>query len=149
MNILKREIHSILESWLGVKFVYRGYTKNGCDCAGLLVGVLNEMKIKKDMIVPYLDHKAGNGRYIDSSMILSTLRKFTKEIDIKNIDFLIEGDIILFSSNKKNCLPSHMGIVFSKQPVYFIHAHASVGRVVKNVLDNFWLQRLKNAFRLV
>ncbi|MBQ7536666.1 MAG: C40 family peptidase [Rickettsiales bacterium] len=36
------DLYSAAEKWLGVPFRWHGHTKDGCDCIGLIIGILHE-----------------------------------------------------------------------------------------------------------
>lgn len=38
-------MYDVLHNWLGTPFVYGGNSHSGCDCAGLVIGVLEELQI--------------------------------------------------------------------------------------------------------
>ena len=39
------DLYCAAEKWLGVPFRWHGHTKGGCDCIGLIVGILHEKRV--------------------------------------------------------------------------------------------------------
>lgn len=103
-----------------------GKTKGGCDCLGLVVGLMDEVYGTK--ITEY-DHfnKATN---MSKELVLPYLNKYF------SISPSIKLGSIIFFSNRM--YPIHFGIVSKANPDYIIHARDDVQRVTENIIDNYW-----------
>ena len=130
---------NIAKNWIGTPFVVGGYTKYGCDCIGLIIGILNECCID---IKPYEYLEFGNYNHLDLDKILDIMQKYCIKI---NNDSIKIGDIIMFSGNKNT---AHFAIVSNLLPLSIIHAHQSVGKVVETISDNIWQTQIFACFRL-
>ncbi|MBL0725387.1 MAG: hypothetical protein JJW01_00290 [Alphaproteobacteria bacterium] len=120
-----------IRSWIGVQFRYRGYTKSGCDCAGLILGILQENNIcDKDLIKKYLNHSVRNSEYIDEEKILNSLDKVFKRGVVDDVRL---SDILVMKSSCNNIV--HLGIVSRINPLYMLHAHGKIGCVVESIVD--------------
>ena len=62
---------NIAKNWIGTPFVVGGYTKYGCDCIGLIIGILNECCID---IKPYEYLEFGNYNHLDLDKILDIMQ---------------------------------------------------------------------------
>lgn len=107
-----------------------------------MVGVLMECGLKTDFLQFYLSHSAGNAKYIDGHKIAWVFKTFFIQVESH---FVREGDFVVFAINRK--FPNHLGLVSKAEPVYFVHAHRGVGRVVENVCDGFWKASVWGFFR--
>jgi len=119
--------------WINVTFQDGGYTKNGCDCLGLLIGILNV----EDLLELYKNHHS-NRNIINGEKIYMAMSKYYHRIDERSI---LVGDIIIFSMLARN--PLHIGIISNVSPLTMIHAYNVVHRVTENLVDNYWIKRIK------
>lgn len=55
------DIAACAETWIDVPFVWQGRVRAGCDCKGLLAGVLGELGRKEAEALPALAGDYGNG----------------------------------------------------------------------------------------
>jgi cell wall-associated NlpC family hydrolase len=122
---LNEDISKEARNWIDVKYEHRGATKKGCDCVGLLVGVLKALGYGKDYIVKKypndwsLHGQAGN-------YIVEELESVADKIIGATI-----GDIVLFKFSK--CV-AHIGILIENG--LFIHTHSKGGKCKVSKIDN-------------
>ena len=126
--------------WLGTPYDHHSAIRNvGCDCVGLLIGVLKEIGYMSEKYHPrayaqqWMLHRS-------TEILISDLEEYSTEV-LKNE--VSAGDILLFKFGRAT---SHMGI-FLKDNV-FIHCWTKKG-VCKSVLKNsIWEARLSKIVRL-
>lgn len=127
-----------VQSWLGTPFRYRGYSKTGCDCAGLVLGVLGELGVDVAQLMDvYLAHRVRWSKYIDGDKIIACLDSSFAKCKIGEAR---TGDIAVFRGDMGSVL--HLGVVSRVEPMYILHAHRSVGCVVETIADELLLGRL-------
>jgi cell wall-associated NlpC family hydrolase len=122
-------------SYLGTPFKHRGRTKQGLDCAGLVV------RSFIDLGRPVKDLKVyGREPYKDG------LRQVVQSNALSQIEDLEPGDILLMCFLKE---PHHIGLVgdYSLGGLSLIHSYGEVGRVVEHRLDEAWKARILEAYR--
>ena len=83
------DLYSAAEKWLGVPFRWHGYTKGGCDCIGLIVGILCENGVMtQEDIAQHEICKYGHNvsriseKYVDC-MMLKYFNKYERK-ELKN-----------------------------------------------------------------
>ncbi len=113
-------------SWIGTPFHHQARQKGvGVDCAGLIIGVANQLKIS--------DYDYHNyGREPVGGMLLSILNDH-----LMPIDRLESGCIVVFRFIAE---PQHLGIYTSDNTI--IHAYESVGKCIEHRLDEKWAMRI-------
>lgn len=127
---MNKRIVEIARSWIGTPFYHKGRSKKiGCDCIGLILGVMTELgvEIKKEF---------SYRKIISSNILVENLSKYLKEKD--NIS---AGDIAVFYMNS---YPSHIGIIgdYYNNSLSLIHSYAPLKKVVEHYLDEYWLGKL-------
>ena len=144
------EFIKIVKEWVALKVPYRhrGYTRSGCDCTGLIIGPLVEMRLDTTVLgrsyklrnyaVDWCLHN-GAGNYI-----VAELKKWFKEIPLNST--LQDGDILVFDLS--GC-PSHVGIMTNHKTNTFAHQHRLLSRCSYGSLNNpNWQKRVTNIFRI-
>jgi hypothetical protein len=126
-----------IASWVGVPFKYRGKNRFGCDCAGLLVGLLEENNIHNSFVEIYNNHKSGN--YIDGEKLQYAIESCTKSIALNAAKC---GDIILFSMARNQA--NHLAIISRINPIYIVHSTHNAGKTVENILDETLISKIKS-----
>ena len=128
-------------TWIGTKFCLHGRSKRnnidlgGCDCAGLIIGVLKEsIENFDERFDGFIDSRIYK-RIISDYELLLNIEKFFKKKKLSDIE---SGDIALFSF-RENLPPQHIGII-GRQNGYFtlIHSYQKLGCVVEHILDDYW-----------
>lgn len=132
-KLTQKKLVEVCHQWLGTPFLENASLRGiGCDCVGLLEGVLGEFNIptppRKGMDLP-------NG-----------LSRVCDEIAIEALG---AGDILLFNSFYEapiaRTFQYHCAILVKRQRI--IHAHWSQG-VVENTYGNWFSARTIGAFRI-
>ena len=137
MDLNKRIIEEVMK-WKGVKYQHRSTTKQGCDCTGLIVGVMQALGyIKSYKMRKYPSD--WNLHSMADNYILEEIEKFADKVsDMKS------GDIVLFRFGK--CI-AHAGILLENK--LFIHNHKKAGRCNLSSIRgvNKWAERLMGTYR--
>ncbi len=154
---IKNNIVSEARSWKGTLYHHQGRIKatlndkGGCDCIGLLVGVVRDLGIKSSFtdrlgnnIPLYEFDRIDYGREPDGIMIKKSLSKYLQEIKIEEIT---AGNILLFKFNNN---PQHIGIIsdYNDNNLGIIHCYAQARKVVEHRLDDLWRSRIVAAYRI-
>lgn len=127
LALSRKAIVAVTNEWLGTPFIEGARLRNiGCDCAGLIEGVLVQFNIQTPP------------RNIN---LLQAAKTIGTEIPINKALF---GDIIIFQS-PNNSQDYHAGILDTGNLI--IHAHWTQG-VVKNTFGNWFKARAIAAFSL-
>jgi len=128
-------------NWIGVPYQHRAMTKNGCDCTGLILGVLKTLG--------YLGNYKVREYPIDWNLhgmaddhIRDELLKVTNEIS--GSEKLLKGDILLFWFGR--CV-SHIGIYIGDRQ--FVHSwrNAKKCKIAPLMNKNGWASRFDSAYR--
>ena len=106
-------------SWLDVKWRHQGRTRNGIDCAGLVILIG-----KKFGLTDYDTHN-----YKPRTNGFEFVHHFRDNMDEKKLTEAVSGDVILF---RDKAFPCHTGILSDKfGSPHIIHAYAPLLRVVE------------------
>ena len=123
-------LFELAKSWIGVKFRWHGYTRSGCDCVGLIAGILLENKIATDKdFQTFHSIKYGTNLELVNKQVAETLlNKYFTEINK-----LDNGCLILAKTRNS---PMHFMIYgIENQQASIIHATAEVGAVFQQNCD--------------
>ena len=131
-------------TWLGTPFHHQARLKSkGCDCLGLIVGVVDELELKDKFGQPLSGYdevtysKEPNGEYL--------MQKLTELLDEVPIIEAQAGDLALFTVRDN---PQHMAFLTNYEAsLGMIHSYAPARRVVEHRLDDDWKSRLVKVFR--
>ena len=152
----RTEIIENARTWLGTRFHHQGRVKatlthkGGCDCIGLVVGVVKELGMESE----FADTITGSKRLLhefdyrnysklpDGKLLRSLLKKYLKEIPVAEIQI---GDVLLFRFEND---PQHVAIVsdYVHGGTGIIHCYAASRKVVEHRLDDTWKKRIVSAF---
>lgn len=131
---------STLKKWLKEKVPYehRGMTRNGCDCSGLVIGVLREMGYLTNYSLrsypPDWNLHSGAGNYI-----VQELKKFANRTDKPTI-----GDIVVFHFGR--CV-AHVGVIVEHG--LFIHCFKTSKTCIVSSLNNSpWAKRIAGFYSI-
>lgn len=149
----KNDIVAEARTWLGTRFHHQGRVRKtathpgGCDCIGLVVGVVRDLQIPSKQSGKFLhqyDYK-NYSRLPDGKLFREMLEKYLTEIPI---DETQPGDVLLFRFEKD---PQHIAIVsdYKHGGLGLIHCYASSRKVVEHVLDDGWRNRMVAAFEIL
>lgn len=151
---LQQRIVVSARSWIGTRFHHQGRTKasstskGGVDCLGLLVGVAKEQRLRAQTSIGCLlteYDETDYGHIPDGGRLKATLDKVLQPI-AKNM--MAPGDVVLIQLEKQ---PQHLGILsdYALGGLGLVHALASARKVVEHSLDELWLSRIVQAYRVV
>ena len=129
-----REIVAQARSWLGTPWRHQGRLKGvACDCAGLIVGIGQELG--------YTDYDfRAYGHMPDGT----TLRRICNT-HLDRASELGLGHVLLMRFKKH---PQHLAIVGDKgSPFSIIHAYAEARKCVEHRLDDVWMGRICGIYR--
>ena len=139
--ILNLQIAEEARKWAKEKvpYVHRGTTNRGCDCTGLIIGVMRQIGRLTDYQLPYYSRDWNLSKNC-SENILNELDRFAFQVDITEA---MPGDILIFRFARAN---SHAGIHIGGK--YFVHSYEKAGRCTIGVLQNsLWQKRLTRIYR--
>lgn len=120
-------------SWLGVKFMHQGRTRNGCDCLGFIAACMNELGSPT-----LLDNLPVNYARDPQALLVSGLKELTREIPLE------AGALILFQF-PRTAYPSHAAIYTGES---MIHSHEPNLKVVEHGYRAAWLKYTRGIWAL-
>jgi cell wall-associated NlpC family hydrolase len=124
--------------WRGVPYQHRGTTRAGCDCTGLIIGVLKELGYLKW----YVLRKYAKDWNLHAGADDYLVREISKIAD--PVMFGTAGDIILFRFGR---CTAHAGIVIDNG--LFIHNHVNARKCTIGKLSNSpWSKRIAGYYRI-
>jgi cell wall-associated NlpC family hydrolase len=141
---IQERIVELAKQWAAVGVPYRHHlvTRRGCDCTGLLVGILNELGFGLDYELPVYS-KSWNMHGSATDRIRDELIKIASAI---GKDRTALGDIVLFVY-KGQIYASHTGIMVGQD--LFIHCHIDAGRVrYGRLIRSAWANRWSETWRI-
>lgn len=127
-------------SWLGVRWAHQGRSREGIDCAGLVIRVARDLGYTRFDTTTY-------ARQATDETMLALCREHLAPVDAADIE---PGDVLVMAFENQR----HMGIV-GNYPLLpgalsLIHAYAlAPHRVVEVRLDSAWRARILGAFRFI
>lgn len=137
---LRTRLCSIVKVWesLKVQYEHRGTTRNGCDCTGLIIGVLKEIGYLKDYKLRIYPPDWNLHAFADNH-IVEEVNKVADEVAKPDI-----GDLVLFHIGK--CV-AHIGVVIENG--LFVHCHKKAKRcTVSSLWNSGWEKRIFGFYRL-
>jgi len=141
MSDLQTKFVEEVINWANKKVPYRhrGVTENGCDCTGLIIGVLNKLGFLKDF-------KLRKYKY-DWNLHAGACDIITDEL-LRVGDFVSDemkqGDILIFRFGKCN---AHAGIFIGGNQ--FVHSVVNSGYCRFGIIKNSpWSKRITGVIRL-
>ena len=135
------DLYSAAEKWLGVPFRWHGYTKGGCDCIGLIVGILCENGVidLKDLSMHECCKYGHNVSRIDEQHVNHMMLKYFNKYEG---EWLKNG--LVFRMKDYNA-PYHFAIYGDGQ---IIHATSEVGCVFRANFDDNLKSKVEAVFVL-
>jgi len=130
--------------WLGTPFHHQARLKGvGCDCLGLIVGVVNELELKDAIGTPLATYdEVTYSREPDGAYLTEKLVGLLDEVPLVDMQ---AGDLALFRVRDN---PQHLAILTDYEgTIGMIHCFAQARRVVEHRLDDDWKSRLLKVFR--
>lgn len=128
------DLYSAAEKWLGVPFRWHGHTNDGCDCIGLIVGILceNGVMTQEDLAQHEICKYGHNVSRIGEQYVNHIMLKFFNKYEGKEL----KNGLVL--RMKDYNAPYHFAIYGDGQ---IIHATSEVGCVFRaNFDDNLRLK---------
>lgn len=130
--------------WLGTPFHHQARLRGvGCDCLGLIVGVVNELELKDAQGTPLAAYdEVTYSREPDGAYLIEKLVGLLDEVPVVDMQ---AGDLALFRVREN---PQHLAILTDYEgTIGMIHCFAQARRVVEHRLDDDWKSRLLKVFR--
>lgn len=143
----KSKIHPIVlqaRTWIGTPFHHQARLKGkGCDCLGLIVGVVDELELKDStgrLLASY--DEVAYSKEPDGAYLIQKLTGLLEEVPVAEAR---AGDLALFKVREN---PQHLAILTDYEGMIgMIHCYAQARRVVEHRLDDDWKSRLIKVFR--
>jgi cell wall-associated NlpC family hydrolase len=135
LHCKKEDIVAAARSWLGVPWRHQGRTRQGVDCAGLVVLVGRELGLADYDTHAYSRRPEGQG----------FVQHFRAAMDGIPLPEARLGDVLVFADT---AYPCHCGFLTEKlgQP-HLLHAHALRRKVIEEPYAGEWPAKVKFAFR--
>jgi NlpC/P60 family putative phage cell wall peptidase len=131
-------------TWLGTPFHHQARLKGkGCDCLGLIVGVVDELGLKdrNGMKLAAYD-EVTYSKEPDGAYLIQKLTGLLEEVPIAEAR---AGDLALFKVREN---PQHLAILTDYEGgLGMIHSFAPSRRVVEHRLDDEWKSKIIKVFR--
>ena len=141
---LKNDIVTQARTWLGTPFHHQARLKCvGCDCLGLIIGVVDELGLKDKHGQPLAAYdEITYSKEPDGAYLTQKIAALLEEVPIENAQ---AGDLALFNMGEN---PQHLAILTDyENTLGMIHCYAQARRVVEHRLDDDWKKRLVKVFR--
>ena len=136
---LNEQIVIEVKKWVGVKYQHRSITKFGCDCTGLLIGVMQSLGYAKKYKLRMYPRDWNLHSMANNYVVKEIEKVATKVVGKKQ-----PGDLILFDEGK---CTSHIGIMIEGD--LFVHSLRKNRKCVIGKLTNSrWSKRVANYYRL-
>ena len=113
------------QSWIGVKHKIGGRDRDGIDCSGLALELLEPLGAK-------LPRRAED------------MRKMGRRVGLVEIR---PGDLVFFSTKRADGLRGHVGVALDRNR--FVHATASKGVKIDSLSSPWWGPRFMEARRVL
>lgn len=141
---MNQNIVTHARGWIGTPFHHQARLKGkGCDCLGLIVGVVDELGLKDKHGQPLSGYdEVTYSKEPDGAYLTEKLASLLAEVPFAETQ---PGDLALFNVRDN---PQHMAILSDYEGgMGMIHSYAPARRVVEHRLDDDWKQRLAKVFR--
>lgn len=136
---LRKRVVEVAREWKDVPYKHRGMTKKGCDCGGLIIGILQQMGFLKKFKLSFY-RKDWNIHRSDNNALMEHLKKYAFEISNSKLE---PGDCIVFKFGQRG---SHLGVYLGK--TQFLHVHEAAGScTIDRVNQKAWSTRIKSIYR--
>lgn len=138
---MREKVAQSAKEWIGVPYQHRGFSRNGCDCTGLLVGIAREFGYLKDYRPRKYQPDWNLHRH--DNHVVEQLKRFGREIPKDQADV---GDIIVMYFGRNF---SHCGILVDKEKMEMVHCYITIGKVDYGILRNSkWSKRWVQTYRI-
>lgn len=149
-KITQQQIISQARTWLGTKYHHQGRLKKsargdgGVDCIGLVIGVIDELKISDGEGNSLVNADETNySMYPESGRLVKSIQQHLQRVPIERMQV---GDVLLFKTFRD---PQHVGLLsdYPSGGVGLIHCNSSAGKVVEQPLSMAWVKMLAHVYR--
>jgi NlpC/P60 family putative phage cell wall peptidase len=141
---IANDIVTHARAWVGTPFHHQARLKGkGCDCLGLVVGVVDELGLKdKNGVQLAAYDEVTYSREPDGAYLTEKLTGLLFEVPVEEAR---AGDLGLFKVREN---PQHLAILSDYEGTLgMIHSFAPARRVVEHRLDDDWKLRILKVFR--
>lgn len=141
---LATDIVSQARTWLGTPFHHQArLKKKGCDCLGLIVGVVDELGLKDRNGQPLAAYdEVTYSAEPDGAYLTQKLTGLLDEVALEDAQ---PGDLVLFNVRDN---PQHLAILTDYEGTLgMIHCYLRTRGVVEHRLDDDWKRRISKVFR--
>lgn len=133
--VTRNDIVEEARTWIGTRWRHQGRTREGVDCAGLVI------MVGKDLGLTEYDYTAYRRRPDHTKFIEYFLAGGGIRVPIKDVQ---PGNMLLFT---EYAYPCHTSIVSEQNGVlHIIHSHLPRKKVVEEPLIEPWLSKRVAAF---
>ncbi len=149
MNSFQASIVNQARTWLGTPFVHQARLKGkGCDCLGLIVGVVDELGLTDEsgrLLSSY--DEINYSKEPDGKYLIQKLSQILDEPSVTvNPSEIKAGDLALFKMGNN---PQHLAIITDYEGgLEMIHCYAQARKVIEHRFDEDWQKRLYKVFRI-
>ena len=135
------DLYFAAEKWLGVPFRWHGYSKSGCDCIGLIVGILHEKNVItfEDFALFERCRYGHNVSRISEQYVNCMIMKYFNKYEGKKLK-----DGLVFRMKDYNA-PYHFAIYGDGQ---IIHTTSEIGCVFRSNFDDNLRLKVCDMFEL-
>lgn len=129
-SVSRNDVIAEARTWLGVPWAHQGRTKQGVDCAGLVIMVARNLGLSAYDTTNYQRRTNGRG----------FLTHFRENMIDKPVADARPGDVLLFRDKQ---FPCHSTIVAQRNSLLtIVHAHALRRMVIEEPLgQGDWMER--------
>lgn len=136
-DIIGEWFAELAKQWVGVPYLHRGCTRKGCDCSGLIVGILKEMGFLEKFKMPVYPMD-WNLHSTNPNYLQEYLGQYCYQVEQPEV-----GDLVVFKF--RNCL-SHIGIIIDDK--IFIHCYQGAGTKYGTLNPGQWSKRVAGYWRI-
>ncbi len=148
--IKPNDIITQARTWIGTKYHHQGRLKKsakgpgGCDCLGLVIGVIDELGMQDGDSNPLAAADEFNySMYPEQGRLVRSISQHLRSIPLEKRRV---GDLLLFRTFKD---PQHVGLMteYPSGGDGLIHCNSSAGAVVEQPLAETWERMLTHVYR--
>lgn len=126
-------VHPWVSDWVGLPYLKRGRSADGCDCLGLFV-LLSEFRLQRHIPDPYCTI----GSAIRGNVADANAQMYVQVHDPS------EGDAILI---RHKGFPIHVGYCIDHE--WMLHTNPETGSVAERWTQSKWVNRVLGIYRYV
>lgn len=122
-------------TWIGVRWQHQGRSREGVDCAGMVIQVAKARRASTFDKTDYPRHA------VDETM----LQLCDQHLQRVPLEQLQPGDLVVFAFERQR----HIGVIadYVYGGLSLVHAYAPARQVVETRLDSVWRARIRGGFR--